>query len=208
MALQIDVVNQKKVKQESVNLRDELFAGKAKPYLLHEVTRWQLNKSRAGTAKTKVRHEVRGGGKKPYRQKGTGNARQGSIRSPLCVGGGKVFGPVPRSYEPKVNAKVRRAALKMALSDKIKKGNVHVLDSLKLTETKTKMVAQLMHDFDLKSVLFVDEENKALALASRNIPDVKFIKPEGVNVYDVMRFPSILITKPALQKLQDRLLRA
>ncbi len=188
------------------DLADAVFNDDVKGYLIHDMVRYQLAKRRQGTAKTKGRSEVAGGGKKPYRQKGTGNARQGTVRAPQFVGGGTVFGPVPRDYSFKLNRKVKKAALRSALSARFKEEKLTVLNSLKLEKISTKGFAEFLERFELDGTLVVIEESDpTVELSARNIPGVKVLRAEGVNVYDIMKYPNLVLTEGAVTQLEGAL---
>lgn len=184
-------------------LDDAVFNTEVKEYLIHDMVRYQLAARRQGTAKTKTRTEVRGGGRKPYKQKGTGNARQGSSRAPNHVGGGTVFGPTPRDYEFKLNRKVKKAALKSALSVRYRDEQMIVLDALQLAEISTKGFVEVLQRFDLsKALVVVDGDNRNVELSARNLPNVKVLQAEGVNVYDVMKYPRLVLTAGAVDQIE------
>jgi large subunit ribosomal protein L4 len=205
MAL-IDVFNVNKEKVGEVDLKDDIFGVEVKPYVLHEVVVWQRACRRKGTACTKTRGEVSGGGKKPWRQKGTGRARSGSIRSPLWKGGGTTFGPRPRSYAYALPKKVRRAALKMALSSKLADGQLMVLEDFPGTTPKTKDFVQMMKKFDLEKVLvIIPEAHKTLELSARNVPYVQVMLTAGLNVYDILRYDHVVLLSPAVAAIEARL---
>lgn len=202
----VDVYNQKREKVAEVALSEEVFAAPIKEDLMFATVRYQLAKKRQGTHKVKGRAEVRGGGKKPWRQKGTGRARQGTTRSPQWRGGGVVHGPTPRSYAFKLNKKVRRAALRAALSQRVAQGSVVVLDDLKLPEIKTRHVKALLETFELKDALVVmTERDDTVALSARNLPNVTYLPVEGVNVRDVLHRGTLVMTKAAAEALTQRL---
>ncbi|MCL6633450.1 MAG: 50S ribosomal protein L4 [Alicyclobacillus herbarius] len=187
-----------------IELSDKIFAAPVRPDLMHQVVLMYLNNARRGTHSTKGRSEVRGGGRKPWRQKGTGRARQGSIRAPQWKGGGVVFGPKPREYKMKVPKKVRRAALYSALTSKVDEGKLIVLDNLELPEIKTKHVVALLRQLNLQKPLIVDAEvNEKALLSARNLPDVKYVSAGGVNVYDVLRHGHLVLTRDAVEKVQE-----
>ncbi|MEK6704377.1 MAG: 50S ribosomal protein L4 [Bdellovibrionota bacterium] len=195
-----------KVKVGTVELRDDVFAVDVNVPLVHQVLKAQMAGRRRGTAKTKTKAEVRGGGRKPFRQKGTGNARQGSIRSPLQPGGGQTFGPIPRSYEQGTPKEMVRGALRSALSDRLKANRVLVLADLSLEKIKTKVLDEILRKkLDVENVLIIDGANNNLELSSRNIPKVKVLRTEGLNVYDVIRHDWILFTKNSVQAVESRL---
>ena len=184
-------------------LVDEVFNTDVKEYLLHDMVRYQLAARRQGTAKVKSRGEVRGGGKKPYRQKGTGNARQGTPTAPNHVGGGVVFGPTPRDYKFKLNRKVKQSALRSALSDRYKSESMTVVNALDLEKISTKNFAEVLDRFELKKALIVvDGENTNLELSARNLPFVKVLRAEGVNVYDILKYPNLLMTEAAVDQIE------
>lgn len=202
----IDIVNQENVKVGSMTLRDDVFAVDVNVPLVHQVIKAQLAGRRQGNAKTKTKSEVRGGGRKPFRQKGTGNARQGSTRSPLHPGGGQSFGPQPRSYEQATPKEMVRGALRSALSDRFKASRIVIVDEFKLDGFKTKAFDQLMKNkLKLSQVLVVDEPNRNLEVSSRNIPEVKVLRAEGLNVYDIIRNEWVVLTKRAVQAVENRL---
>ncbi|MGD9825731.1 50S ribosomal protein L4 [Desulfobacter sp.] len=202
----VDVLNSTGAKVSEVELPDEIFSIPVKTSVLHDVVRSQLVSKREGTAASKTRGMVAGSTKKLFRQKGTGNARAGSIKSPLRKGGGVIFGPSPRSYEIKVPKKVRKLALKMALSAKVSDSRLFVIDALELQEIKTKALANVLSALNLDDLLIVsDTDDTKLALSSRNIPDVKVIKTEGLNVYDILKFKNLLLEESSIQNIKGRL---
>lgn len=163
-----------------------------------------LANQRQGTQSTKTRAEVRGGGRKPYRQKGTGRARQGSIRSPQWVGGGVVFAPKPRDYSFKLNKKVKRLALQSALSTKVAEGKIIVLDELTLSEVKTKEMVKVLGNIKCDNALIVmDGSNENVMLSARNIPTVKTASVNTINVYDLLKYNNLVVTKEAVEKIQE-----
>ena len=187
-------------------LLDDVFNTDVKEYLLHDMVRYQRAARRQGTAKTKGRSEVRGGGRKPYRQKGTGNARQGSLRAPNHVGGGVVFGPQPRDYKFKLNRKVKQSALRSALSVRYKDACMTVVNGLDLEQISTKGFAEVLDRFELKKALIVvDGENVNLELSARNLPFVKVLRAEGVNVYDILKYPNLVMTEAAVDQIEGAL---
>jgi large subunit ribosomal protein L4 len=184
-------------------LLDEVFNTDVKEYLLHDMVRYQLAARRQGTAKVKGRGEIRGGGKKPFRQKGTGNARQGTVTAPNHVGGGVVFGPTPRDYSFKLNRKVKQSALRSALSARYKDECMTVVNSLELEQISTKGFAAVLDRFELKKALIVvDGENTNLELSARNLPFVKVLRAEGVNVYDILKYPNLVMTEAAVDQIE------
>jgi large subunit ribosomal protein L4 len=184
-------------------LVDEVFNTDIKQYLLHDMVRYQLAARRQGTAKAKGRGEVRGGGKKPYKQKGTGNARQGTPTAPNHVGGGVVFGPTPRDYRFKLNRKVKQSALRSALSARYKAECMTVVNAFDIEQISTKGFAAVLDRFELKKALIVvDGENTNLELSARNLPFVKVLRAEGVNVYDVLKYPNLVMTEAAVDQIE------
>jgi large subunit ribosomal protein L4 len=202
----VDIVDITNNKVGETSLSDDIFGVAVKPFLIHEVVKMQLANRRSGTASTKNRLLVRGGGKKPWKQKGTGRARVGSIRSPLWKGGGTIFGPVPRDYSYLVPKKVRKNALKAALSQKLQENKLVLVDAITLDEVKSKKFVALMKTFKITNALIIDEENKNLSLSARNVTNFKVIKPEGLNVFDIMIHDYVVLTKPSLESIEKRLL--
>ena len=201
-----DVVNIQGEKVGEVELNDTIWATDVKPYLIHDVVVMQLNNRRRGTAKTKTRGEVRGGGKKPWRQKGTGRARAGSTTSPVWVGGGTVFGPRPKEYHMSLPKKVRRAALRSALTVRNQGAALKVLDKLELPSISTKSFAGIMKTLNLSKLLVVVQgKDEVLEKSARNIPYTKVLRTEGLNVYDVMRHEQLMVTVDALKKIEEAL---
>lgn len=187
-------------------LNEKIFGAALRPHLLHQAVVMQLNNRRAGTAATKSKGFVRGGGKKPWRQKGTGRARAGSIRSPIWVGGGTIFGPQPRDYSYRMPKKARREALLSALSLKHKEGKIIVLVALQIAEVKTKLMRQMLEELQVKSALIVlPESDEKVALSVRNLPRVKALRVEGLNVYDLLRYEHLIMTEQALRLIEERL---
>ncbi len=201
-----DVVNIQGEKVGEVELNDAIWATDVKPYLIHDVVVMQLNNRRRGTAKTKTRGEVRGGGKKPWKQKGTGRARSGSSTSPVWVGGGTVFGPIPKEYHMSMPKKVRKAALRSALTVRNEGAALKVLDKLELGAISTKTFAGIMKTLNLsKPLVVVQGKDENLEKSARNIPFTKVLRVEGLNVYDVMRYEQLMVTVDALQKIEEAL---
>lgn len=197
-------INKKQVGEREI--ADGVFNVDVRGYLIHDMVRYQLAARRQGTADSKTRSEVSGGGKKPYKQKGTGNARQGCIRAPHYVGGGTAFGPHPRDYAFKLNRKVKKAALRSALSVRFKEEKLTVLNAIELEKISTKDFAEILGRFDLASALVVIEAaNPAVELSARNLPNVKVLRPEGVNVYDVMKYRNLVLTEGAVSQLEGAL---
>jgi large subunit ribosomal protein L4 len=207
--MQIDVVNIEGKKVGSVDVADAVFGTRIKEYLLWEVVKAQQAAKRSGTHATKTREHVRGGGKKPYKQKGTGNARQGSTRAPNFVGGGVVFGPHPRDYSYTVPKKVKRAALATALSLRAKENKLVVVDKFSFDAPKTKQFAGILKALGLKSALVVDaKDNVALTKSVRNLGHSKCLPPEGLNVYDILDHSTLVIAKDALKAVEARVVVA
>ncbi len=203
--MQIDIVNIEGKKVGELALADAVFGAKVKDYLLWELVKAQQAAKRAGTHSTKTRANVRGGGKKPYKQKGTGNARQGSSRAPNHVGGGKVFGPHPRDYSYTVPKKVKRAALISALSLRAKEKKLVVVDKFSFDAPKTKRLAGIMKALGVDSALVVDAKTNAnLSKSLRNLSSHRFIAPEGLNVYDILRHPGLVIAADAVKQVEAR----
>ena len=202
----VDLFNSTREKVGTVELDDSVFAAEVKEHLFHMVVRYQLAARRQGTHATKRRAEVSGGGRKPWKQKGTGRARQGSTRAPHWRGGGVVFGPQPRSHAFSLNKKVRRAALRSALSRRQGEGSLYVLDGVALPEVKTRHFAQFMKAFAFESLLVVvASEDANLSRAARNIPGVTVLPVAGLNVYDVLRHRNIALTAPSIAPIVARL---
>jgi large subunit ribosomal protein L4 len=188
-----------------VELADSVFGIEPHSHILNEAVLMQRASLRLGTHKVKGRSEVRGGGRKPWKQKGTGRARQGSIRAPQWKGGGVVFGPTPRSYAYKLPKKVRRIAIKSALSSKVLDNEIIVLDQLLLNQPKTKEFVAILNNLkvDRKALVVTAGYEENLALSARNIPGVKFVVADGISVLDVMVYDKLIITKDAVQKVEE-----
>jgi large subunit ribosomal protein L4 len=201
----VDVVDTSRNKVAQIDVSDTIFDAPVREHLFYDVVRMQLAGRRSGTAATKTRSEVSGGGKKPWKQKGTGRARAGSSRSPLWRGGGTMFGPTPRSYEYAVPKKVRKLALCSALSMKRKENKLLIVDKLELQEIKTAAFVSLLKQLGFSNVLIIAQENSNLEKSARNVPQVKVLRPEGLNVYDVLRYENLIITQPCVEKIQGRL---
>ena len=188
----------------SIELNDAVFGVEVNEHLVHMAVVSQLANKRQGTQKAKTRSEVSGGGRKPWRQKGTGHARQGSTRSPQWTGGGVVFAPKPRDYSFKMNKKEKRAALCSALSSKVAESQIIVLDEFKLDEIKTKKFVEVMNNLKASKALVVLEgENKNVVLSGRNIPTVKVTATNEINTYDVLKYETLVVTKAAVEKLEE-----
>ena len=204
----IDVVNTQNKKAGSLDLSSAVFGSEVKPHLYHAEVRRQLAERRSGTHSTKNRALVSGGGAKPYNQKGTGRARQGTTRAPQFQGGGIVFGPVPRGYTHKLPKKVRAAALRSALSQRTQEEALVVVDDLQVDGFKTKAIVEILGALELSgstTLIVIDEANPTVEASARNLPGVSVVRSEGVNVYDVLRHSKLLITQSACEKLQARL---
>jgi large subunit ribosomal protein L4 len=201
-----DLYNLQKNKVGTLELQDHIFAAPVKAHLLYEVTKWQLAKRRRGTASTKERSAVRGGGRKPWRQKGTGRARAGTNRSPLWRGGGTIFGPHPRDYGYPLPKKVRMAALRSALSLRYQEGKFLLLEDFASPEIKTKTFVKAMEGLGIKNALIVtDGENLNLERSARNVPGVRVLRHNGLNVFDILKHEHLIILKPAVAKIEERL---
>ncbi|TVQ95721.1 MAG: 50S ribosomal protein L4 [Desulfovibrionales bacterium] len=202
----VDIMNQQRQVVGELTLDPEVFEVEARPEILHLVVRSHLAAKRSGTVGVKTRSTIRGGGKKPWRQKGTGRARAGSNRSPLWRSGAVTHGPTARDYSFKVNKKIQRLAMRMALSARLADQNLTVLEDIQLEEVKTKTFAQFVQLFEMPKVLIVlSEVDNKLALSSRNIPGVSVQTADGVNVYDVLRYPRLMVSAAAVESLQKRL---
>lgn len=204
----VDVVTLKNKKAGSLELDPVVFDAPVKPHLFHAEVRRQLAKRRSGTHSTKNRAGVSGGGVKPWRQKGTGRARQGTIRAPQWSGGGVVFGPVPRSHEHDLPKKVRRAALRGALTQRVRENALHVVDALELDTIKTKRMLELLAGLGLPSrgvLIVLDAADERVERSARNLPYVTVLRAEGLNVLDVLRHAHVLVTKAAVARIQGRL---
>ena len=205
--MNIDVCDSQGQVLRQVELPENVFGVEVRDHLLHEAVQYQLARRRQGTAHTKNRSAVRGGGRKPWRQKGTGRARAGSRRSPLWRGGGAVFGPMPRSYAYSMPKKKRRAALCGALSMKLQDNAFRVIERFDVTEPKTRTVVRLIRNFtdESKVLLLVGETNQVLQLSARNIQQVKVLPVVGLNVYDLMHYSTVICAEEALGKIAGRL---
>lgn len=202
----VDVLNVTGDKISQTELADDIFNVAVKGSVLHEVVKMQLASRRAGTASAKGRADVSGSTRKLFRQKGTGNARAGSIKSPLRRGGGVIFGPQPKSWAYKVPKKVRRLALKMALSSRFQGENLMVLNTFGLEEIKTKAVVKALSDLKIDNVLIVtDAEDTVFELSARNIQGIKVIRTEGLNVYDILKYKKLLLLESSIKGIEGRL---
>ena len=188
----------------TMELNDAVFGVEVNEHLVHLAVVRQLANNRQGTQKAKTRSEVSGGGRKPWRQKGTGHARQGSIRAPQWTGGGVVFAPVPRDYEVKMNKKERRAALKSALTSKVQDNKLVVVDSLALAEVKTKEMQKVLTNLKAEKALVITADNdQNVILSARNIADVETTTPATINTYDVMKHNTVVVTKDAVASIEE-----
>lgn len=201
----LPVYNLRREEVGKIEVSDEVFGADVNRHLFYEVVKWQLAKRRAGTANTKGRAQVRGGGAKPYKQKGTGRARQGSRRAPNHVGGGTVHGPKPRSYAYALPKKVRRGALRSALSLRAKEGHLVVVQDLNLGEVKTKKAAEVFERLVGQYALIVEGENRELTLSVRNLPRVKYLPLEGLNVFDILKYPNLVVTESMVRRIEGAL---
>ena len=202
----LELYNQKKEKVGSLDLSESVFGVEVNRALVHQVIKAQLADRRQGTAKTKTKGEVRGGGKKPFKQKGTGSARQGSTRSPVNVGGGQNFGPQPRSYAERTPKEMVRGALRSALSDRVKSEKVILVDKLSFKAPSTKEAVKVLKDtFKLDKLLVVSLADENLELSARNIKHVRVLRTEGLNVYDIVKHDWLMMTKDAVAAIEARL---
>ncbi len=214
--MKLEVVNRDNESAGQVDVEDEIFGVPVREHLFWEVVNWQRSKRRAGTASAKTRAEKRGGGKKPWRQKGVGRARHGSIRSPIWVGGGVVHPPKPKDFSKKISKKKRKAALRSALSGRAGEGNLRVVDDLELPEVKTKRAVKMLEALDAEDALVVDttwrdeetgqvRDNETLRLSVRNLPDVTYLPLDGLNVEDILNHEVLVLSRRALDELQEGL---
>lgn len=203
----VNIVNTKNESVGEIDLNDEVFNREVKEYILHEVVRMQRAARRSGNACTKTRVEVRGGGRKPWRQKGTGRARAGTNNSPLWRGGGVTFGPKPRDYSFKVNKKVRQQAVAMALSARFQEGNLIVMDDFSLEAIKTKDFVGIMDVLDVQNGLIItNDASENLTKSSRNVNGYKVLSSEGLNVYDILLHKKVILVQPVIESLEKRLM--
>jgi large subunit ribosomal protein L4 len=204
----VDVINIAGEKVSEIELSDDIFSIPIKKDVLHEVVKMQLANRRTATAKVKHRGDVIGSTRKLFRQKGTGRARRGDVKSPLLKGGGVVFGPDGRKYAYKAPKKVRRLALKMALSSKFQQNALRVMNDFELDEIKTSKFVNIMNTLDLKKALIItDKDNRNLELSSRNVPEVKVLRTEGLNVYDILKYDFLVLIQGSLEGIEGRLLK-
>jgi large subunit ribosomal protein L4 len=202
----VDVLDAKNSKVGQLDLSETVFGAEIKPSLLHEVVVWQLAKRRKGCASTKTRVEVRGGGRKPWRQKGTGRARAGTIRSPLWRGGGVTFGPKPRDYSYTLPRKVKKAALRVALSDKLGEGKLTVLKGFDLEQIKTKAFVEVMDNLEARDALVITAvADEVLEKSSHNVAKVKVLRAAGINVYDILKYDRLVLLEEAVAGIEEAL---
>ena len=200
----VSVYNMEGKEVETIDLSDAVFGVEVNEHLVHMAVVQQLANKRQGTQKAKTRSEVSGGGRKPWRQKGTGHARQGSTRSPQWKGGGVVFAPVPRDYSFKMNKKEKRTALKSALTSRVQENKLIVIDELKFDEIKTKNFKAVMDNLNLKKAyVVIDENDEKVVLSARNIPNVQTALTNTINVYDVMNGGTVVLTKDAVKTIEE-----
>ena len=189
---------------DKMELNDDIFGVKINEHLVHMAVVQHLANKRQGTQKAKTRAEVSGGGRKPWRQKGTGHARQGSTRAPQWTGGGMVFAPVPRDYSFKLNKKEKRAALKSALTSRVNEEKLIVLDSLKLDEIKTKRMAQVLGNLNVdKALVIIEDNDRNIVLSARNLPKVATATADSINTYDILKYNTVIATKAAVEKIEE-----
>jgi len=187
-----------------IDLSDAVFGVEVNEHLVHMAVVSQLANNRQGTQKAKTRSEVSGGGRKPWRQKGTGHARQGSTRAPQWTGGGVVFAPVPRDYSFKMNKREKRAALKSALTSRVEENKFIVIDEINFEEAKTKNFANILKNLDVsKALVVLEDDNKNAELSARNIADVKTAKTNTINVYDILKYNTVVATKAAVEAIEE-----
>lgn len=200
----VSVYNMEGAQVGTIELSDSIFAVPVNEHLVHQAVVAQLANKRQGTQKAKTRSEVSGGGRKPWRQKGTGHARQGSIRAAQWTGGGIIFAPTPRDYEVKMNKKERRAALKSALTSKVQDNKLVVVESLALAEVKTKEMQKVLTNLKAEKALVITADNdQNVVLSARNIADVETATPATINTYDVMKHNTVVVTKDAVASIEE-----
>ena len=200
----VSLYNMKAETVGEIELNDEVFGVEINEHLVHMSVVQQLANNRQGTQQAKTRGQVSGGGKKPWRQKGTGHARQGSTRAPQWKGGGVVFAPVPRDYSFKLNKKEKRAALKSALTSRVEEGKFYVVNDLAMDEIKTKKFQETLNAFKLdKALVVLDEMDQNVILSARNIPDVKTAQVNSINVYDILKYDSLMISESAVRTIEE-----
>ena len=204
MMISVELYDTQKKPVGKVELPERIFGGPVRRHLYYDVVKWQMARRRQGSASTKNRSAVRGGGKKPWRQKGTGRARVGTIRSPLWRGGGVIFGPHPREYSSQLPRKVRKAAIRSALAEKLHENRLIVLAGIELPRVRTKDFIQAMTDLGVGQALIVtNRDNVNLRLSSRNVKEFKVVPIEGLNLYDLLRFPTLILMQEAIPALEQ-----
>lgn len=202
----VDVINTAGEKVSQVELAEALFNVPVKGPVLHEVVQSQLAKKRTGTASVKNRSDVRGSSRKLFRQKGTGRARRGNVKSPLLRGGGVAFGPHPKTWGYNVPKKIRKLALKMALSSKLQNQQLTILDKFELGQVKTKNFVEVVRAMKAENALIVTaDKDERLELSSRNVPGIKVIRTEGLNVYDILKYSQLILLEASIQRIEGRL---
>ena len=200
----VTVYNMEGKEVGKIDLSDAVFGVEVNEHLVHMAVVSQLANNRQGTQKAKTRSEVSGGGRKPWRQKGTGHARQGSTRAPQWTGGGVVFAPVPRDYSFKMNKREKRAALKSALTSRVEENKFIVIDEINFEEAKTKNFANILKNLDVsKALVVLEDDNKNAELSARNIADVKTAKTNTINVYDILKYNTVITTKAVVAKIEE-----
>ena len=200
----VSVYNMEGKEVGTIELNDAVFGVEVNEHLVHMAVVQQLANNRQGTQKAKTRSEVSGGGRKPWRQKGTGHARQGSTRAPQWTGGGVVFAPVPRDYSFKMNKREKRAALKSALTSRVEENKFIVIDEINFEEAKTKNFANILKNLDVsKALVVLEDDNKNAELSARNIADVKTAKTNTINVYDILKYNTVITTKAVVAKIEE-----
>ena len=200
----VSVYNNEGKEVGKIDLSDAVFGVEVNEHLVHMAVVSQLANNRQGTQKAKTRSEVSGGGRKPWRQKGTGHARQGSTRAPQWTGGGVVFAPVPRDYSFKMNKREKRAALKSALTSRVEENKFIVIDEINFEEAKTKNFANILKNLDVsKALVVLEDDNKNAELSARNIADVKTAKTNTINVYDILKYNTVITTKAVVAKIEE-----
>lgn len=200
----VSVYNMEGKQVDTIELSDAVFGVEVNEHLVHLAVKQQLAANRQGTQKAKTRSEVSGGGRKPYRQKGTGHARQGSTRAPQFTGGGVVFAPVPRDYTISMNKKEKRAALKSVLTSRVQENKFYVLDELKLGEIKTKDMKNVLDSLKVEGALVILNENdQNVILSARNLAGVKTALTNTINVYDILKYGNVVVTKDAVKKIEE-----
>ena len=200
----VSVLNMEGSEVGTIELSDAVFGVEVNEHLVHQAVLSQLANNRQGTQKAKTRSEVSGGGRKPWRQKGTGHARQGSTRAPQWTGGGVVFAPVPRDYSFKMNKREKRAALKSALTSRVEENKFIVIDEINFEEAKTKNFANILKNLDVsKALVVLEDDNKNAELSARNIADIKTAKTNTINVYDILKYNTVITTKAVVAKIEE-----